>query len=339
MSWPQFWSRKGLVSLSLWPLSKLVCWEASRRLNRFRSQAPVKKSAATVIVVGNLVVGGSGKTPFIIWLAQALQAKGFKVGIISRGYGGQSDRWPQCVEEDSNPRQVGDEPLMLAKRLGCPVAVSPKRIEALQLLDQKSPCDVVISDDGLQHYALPRDIEVVLFDSIRGFGNRFCLPAGPLREPMQRLASVDFVVSNGEWPSIRRLKVDREKTFSMQLRPIEFCRVDDPQIRCDLNDFSGQEADAIAGIGNPQRFFDTLIDLNISCKGVAFADHHSYIEPDFDGFLPTKPLLMTEKDAVKCQPIAKRLERTNWWYLKIEPVCNEALVTKILQKISQAAKT
>ncbi|WP_319381541.1 tetraacyldisaccharide 4'-kinase, partial [Thiomicrorhabdus sp.] len=287
---------------------------------------------------GNLVVGGSGKTPFIIWLVQALQAKGFKVGIISRGYGGQSDRWPVCVEKDSDPRLVGDEPLMLAKRLGCPVAVSPKRIEALQLLDQKAPCDVVISDDGLQHYALPRDIEVVLFDSVRGFGNRFCMPAGPLREPMQRLSSVDLVVSNGEWPSIRRLKTERGKSFSMQLQPVEFRRVDNPEIRCDLTAFSGQAVEALAGIGNPQRFFDSLMDLGLLCQGVAFADHHAYIEPDFDGFSSTKPLFMTEKDAVKCQAIAKRLKRTDWWYLKVEPVCDEALVTRVLQKISQAVK-
>ena len=196
MSWPKFWEKNQWQSLLFLPLSKLVCWEASRRLRHFENSPPSKQTQAIVVVVGHIVVGGTGKTPFIIWLAKQLKSYDLTVGIISRGYGASQPNWPHWVTKDSLASECGDEPLMLAKQTDCPVAVSPKRVEALSLLNEKASCDVIISDDGLQHYALARDVEVVLIDAKRAFGNGLCLPSGPLREPLSRIEKVDFTVWN-----------------------------------------------------------------------------------------------------------------------------------------------
>lgn len=312
MSWPAFWRERNWKTQILRPLGALVCWEAKRRLEAFRKAPPERAGRALVIVVGNIVVGGSGKTPFILWLSRQLKQKGLSVGIISRGYGGKPANRPQEVNADSDPSQVGDEPVLLAKQLGCPVVVSPKRMEALKLIESRHQPDVVISDDGLQHYALPREIEIVLVDAKRRFGNGLCLPAGPLREPASRLEQVKYLVCNGG-------DCERPDSTTMQLNPSIFRSVADPARTRPVNAFSGQSVEAVAGIGNPARFFDTLKALQIQVHGRAFADHYAYRQDDFNFLTDEKPLLMTEKDAVKCRHLAKLRKNCNWWYLEVTP--------------------
>ncbi len=345
MSWPHFWMHKTWQTQLLWPLSKLVCWEAARRLKRFEISPPPRQTTATVIVVGNLVVGGSGKTPFIIWLTKALQAKGFRVGIVSRGYGGKSQTWPHRVTPKSDPVQVGDEPVLLAKQLGCPVAVSPKRLQAVQLLNEIESLDIIISDDGLQHYALARDIEVVLMDAERHVGNGLCLPAGPLREPMTRLSSVDFCVWNGlsENRSFPIAETGKLAHFRMALLPVCLRQVmnSDVMVELEVNKagrvtaFIGEQVEAIAGIGNPARFFNSLKTLGFEVKALAFSDHHAFQWSDFKALDSQKRLIMTEKDAVKCTELAKQHQQTNWWYLEVSPRCDDDLLTQILTKSKQ----
>jgi tetraacyldisaccharide 4'-kinase len=342
VSWPHFWIEKTWKTQLLRPLSKLVCWEAARRLARFKNSPPPIQTSATVIVVGNVVVGGSGKTPFIIWLTRQLQAKGLRVGIISRGYGGKLEQWPQLVTAKSDPVLVGDEPVLLAKQLGCPIAVSPKRPEAIGLLNKVSPLDIIISDDGLQHYAMARDIEVVLIDAQRQFGNGLCLPAGPLRESLSRLQSVDFCIWNGLESAVDfSLSVPSTVLqYRMQLLPVRLRQVMDPEqvIELEFNetgqvsDFVGESINAIAGIGNPMRFFKSLNILGFQVNEHAFADHHAFQWSDFKPFDTQKRLLMTEKDAVKCIELAKRHQQTNWWYLEVSPECDDALINHLLKK-------
>lgn len=349
MSWPQFWTRKTWQSYLLFPLSKFVCWEAARRLRHFEDlqvKSNTRQTPATVVVVGNVVVGGTGKTPFIIWLTKQLQQQGLKVGIISRGYGAKSNTWPVWVDSNTQASQCGDEPLMLFKQTGCPVAVSPKRVEALDLLNQKAECDIIISDDGLQHYALQRDIEVVLIDAQRVFGNGWCMPAGPLREPLDRIAKVEFTVWNGlQTPKdIPKLAVEQKAASTMQLKPHRFCSVGNPQntlsIEAFIEKYPHQSVVAMAGIGNPKRFFETLSQLGFEVKGHEFADHYAYQADDLERLLMTtneqtdvKPLIMTEKDAVKCTEFAG--QQSDWWYLQVEPECDQSIVDEIVYSHQQ----
>lgn len=246
-----------------------------------------------VIVVGNLTVGGTGKTPLVIWLVETLRRAGFTPGVISRGYGGAS-RQPQEVHADSDPRQVGDEPLLIHRRTGCPVFVAPRRAAAAHALLARRPVDLLISDDGLQHYALPRDLEIVVLDGVRRLGNGRLLPAGPLREPPARLATVDFVVCNGgeprpgEWPMML-VGVEAVHLVSGERRP--------------LTAFAGIKPVAMAGIGHPERFFAHLRGFGVDVEAVVLPDHHVFTRGDF-AFPPRSVILMTEKDAVKCRDLA-----------------------------------
>ncbi|HHT00790.1 MAG TPA: tetraacyldisaccharide 4'-kinase [Thiomicrospira sp.] len=343
MSWPQFWIKKQWQTILLLPLSKLVCWEATRRLNQFQSSPPAHQTTAKVIVVGNVVVGGTGKTPFIIWLAKGLQAKGLRVGIISRGYGANNKKWPYWVTSDSRAEECGDEPLMLFKQTGCAVSVSPKRVEALELINKKSKCDVIISDDGLQHYALARDIEIVLIDAQRQFGNGYCMPSGPLREPIRRITKVDFTVWNGlkAEQDIPQMEVAQSNPSKMALNPICFRMVGWPEIQLSIDEFMQKYANksvlAMAGIGNPSRFFETLETLHLKVDGIAFDDHCAYQKTDVEKVLKhttrpieEKPLVMTEKDAVKCRQFAE--SEKHWWYLEVASECDENIIKEILQR-------
>ncbi|PLA73599.1 tetraacyldisaccharide 4'-kinase [Hydrogenovibrio sp. SC-1] len=332
MSWPGFWTQSPTQSWKtalLWPIGKLVCGVAALRLRRFNKrrvmQATARQTVAQVIVVGNIVVGGTGKTPFIQWLGKQLAAQGLRYGVVSRGYGGQSSSWPQWVTEHSDPKMVGDEPVLLVSTLGCPMAVSPKRTEAIALLESKYELDVIISDDGLQHYAMARDVEIVMMDAQRLLGNGLCLPAGPMREPKKRLAMVDFVVWNGGDAS----DLVAESSSVMQLTPHQFRSVANPKMVLPAISFKADKVNAIAGIGSPKRFLKTLNDLGVESDFKAFDDHYQFSPADFAGFDHTKPLLMTEKDAVKCRAFAQ----ANWWYLELKPVCPEGLMHQILQKI------
>ncbi|MEW5823591.1 MAG: tetraacyldisaccharide 4'-kinase [Pseudomonadota bacterium] len=292
MRYPAFWARRGLLARLLWPLSRLYC--AIARLRRAQAMAGARSSQGVgvpVVVVGNISVGGTGKTPLIGALVEALRARGFHPGIVSRGYGGRVGPQPRPVLPDSRAEQVGDEPRLLAQSTGVPVWVHPDRVAAVRALLAAYPaCDLILSDDGLQHYPLARDVELAVVDGLRRLGNGWCLPAGPLREGPERLKSVDAVVCNGGRPA--------PGEYFMQLQPFQARRLCDGVVR-PLSDFAGRSLHALAGIGHPERFFQSLRDAGLTLQTHAFPDHHAYTRADLalpgDG-----PLLMTVKDAVKC---------------------------------------
>lgn len=288
-----------------------------------------------VVIVGNVSVGGTGKTPTVLGLVKLLQQAGYQPGIVSRGYGG-SGPFPALVSAESNPQQCGDEPLMLAKLSGVPVAVAPQRAQAVALLLETNPVSIIISDDGLQHYALQRDLEIAVVDSARGLGNGWRLPVGPLRESGRRLRSVDWVVVNGAAPERvhsfgSQLALKREQSFhkmvAMQLQPTGWFRVMDQR---EIDTPTGEDALAIAGIGNPERFFNELTEQGIDLQETrVFPDHYQYQATDFYSVGNETPILMTEKDAVKCAPFA----RPHWYYLQVAARFSSHFETEFLARI------
>jgi tetraacyldisaccharide 4'-kinase len=255
-----------------------------------------------VIVVGNIAVGGTGKTPLAIALVDALRERGLRPGVISRGYGGNA-RGAIQVDAQSDPALVGDEARLIFDATSTPVAVGRKRVEAGRLLLQDGGIDVLIADDGLQHYPLCRDVEIGVIDGARRFGNGRLLPAGPLREPLSRLASVDFRVCNGGTPQ------DGEVPMTL-VGDTAFALTDARQRA--LRDFAGKRVHGVAGIGNPQRFFARLREAGIDVIEHAFADHHAFVPAELD-FGDEAPVLMTDKDAVKCAAFA----RPHWWRVPV----------------------
>lgn len=286
MRMPAFWLRGGLPALLLAPLGWLMALIVLLRRRLYRhGLRRSERLPVPVIVVGNIFIGGTGKTPLVIWLCQRLQALGHRPGIVLRGYGGRAEAWPQRVQADSDPELVGDEAVLLARQAAVPVAAGPQRAQAAALLVEAG-CNVIISDDGLQHYALARDAEIAVIDASRGLGNGRCLPAGPLREPRQRLASVDLIIANGGASS---------------LTPYSFELVPEPLQP--LHSAAGAApkqgpVHAVAGIGNPQRFFDQLRRLGFEPIEHPFPDHHRYRVDELN-FADELPILMTAKDAVK----------------------------------------
>jgi tetraacyldisaccharide 4'-kinase len=276
-----------------------------------------------VVVVGNITVGGAGKTPLTLWLARELQRRGRRPGIVSRGYGSGA-REPGPVSVDSGPEEVGDEPLLLARRSGVPVWVGRDRAATARALLAAHPAvDVILCDDGLQHYRLGRDAEVAVFDG-RGAGNGWRLPLGPLREPLSRLASVDAVVCNGGG------KVEAPvPSFPMALRAGNFHILAEPARVCTAQELKGKPLHAVAGIGDPERFFRTLEGLDLAFSRHPFPDHHAYRPGDLD-FGRDAVVLMTEKDAVKCAGFAAG----EAWVLPVEAEVPPALVDTLLEKIS-----
>ncbi len=273
-----------------------------------------------VIIVGNITVGGTGKTPLVIWLIEQLKQRGYIPGIISRGYGGSSSEWPMDVVPNSNPEDVGDEPVLIASSTQSPMIVDPDRLRAANYLIEKHACNVIVSDDGLQHYRLPRDIEIAVVDGERRFGNGYCLPAGPLREPQKRLAEVDFVVSN----SGNSKPNPNLNEVAMRIYIAEAVNLQDPSVRRALTSFDEEPVHAIAGIGHPARFFSMLQAYGLRLHEHAFADHQVYRSGDLE-FNDKIPVLMTEKDAVKC----RRFAQTHHWYVPLEvafePIFSEQL--------------
>lgn len=289
-----------------------------------------------VIVVGNITVGGSGKTPLVIWLVEQLRARGHCPGVISRGYG-RSDAAVAEVRPESPPWRVGDEPLLIARRSGCPVFVGTDRPAAARALLAAHPaCDVIVSDDGLQHYRLARDLELVLFDS-RGVGNGWPLPAGPLREPLSRVRCADVVIANGELPAELSARLDEYSVFAMALRGARFIRVGGEE-SVGADSLRGRRLHAVAGVGNPQRFFDQLRALGLAFEPHAFADHHVYRarELAFDG---AEAILMTEKDAVKCESLVDQLA-AELWALRVDAQLDPdpmPLIQQLLEKHHESA--
>jgi tetraacyldisaccharide 4'-kinase len=248
-----------------------------------------------VIVVGNISIGGTGKTPFTIWLVEQLRAWGWRPGVVSRGYGGRAPRYPFAVQADSDAAHSGDEPLLIAQRARCPVVVAPDRVAAARMLIDEHGVDIVVSDDGLQHYRLARDLEICVVDGRRGLGNGALLPAGPLREAPSRLAEVDLVIVNGgDWRCA--------DAVSMQLQSASLRRLVDGGTQ-PLSALRGRRVHAVAGIGDPSRFFAGLVAAGLQVEPHAYADHHRYRPQDL-AFGDDATVIMTEKDAVKCASFA-----------------------------------
>ena len=312
--------------LVFYPLSVLYRTLARVRKNQYLTgKKTVWKAPVPVIIVGNISVGGSGKTPLCIALVEHFKQLGYKPGIVSRGYGAQTSDFPRAVLIDDNPADVGDEPLLMARRTGCPVIIDPDRVSAAKFLLEQYDCDLLISDDGMQHYALGRDIEIAVVDSTREFGNQHCIPAGPLREPIERLDQVDFIVYNGQLTTIGN---NRSKTFSMELEPDLLVALDGKQ-SCKIDQWQGSKTvHAVAGIGNPQRFFTTLTNLDYEVSGHAFADHHAFSAADFSSMVK-QPVIMTEKDAVKCN--SEWLE--NGWFLRVSAELSDGFFPALEQKL------
>ncbi len=294
------WYRASPPPAWLQPLSRLYAWISNRIATS--KKAAARHLPVPVIVVGNIAIGGTGKTPVTLWLVQELLRQGRRPGVVSRGYGGVGP-FPREVSPESPTGACGDEPVLLAARSEAPVVVAPDRVAAAQLLLQQYPqTDVLICDDGLQHYAMARDFEICVVDASRGFGNGWLLPAGPLRELPERARGVQLLLVNGG--DARSYGAQAER---FDLRIIEAINLQSGESR-PLASFAGGEAASIAGIGNPQRFFDALRSAGLSTDEHAFPDHYIYRAEDLF-FAGDAPLLMTEKDAVKCQAFAQ----PNWW--------------------------
>ena len=298
------------------PLSWLFCAAVWLRRRAYRiGLLRAHRLPVPVIVVGNISVGGTGKTPLVVWLVGHLSRAGFRPGVISRGYGGDAESGPRRVQADSRPESVGDEALLITRRTGCPTVVSVDRPAAARRLLNETDCNLIVSDDGLQHYALERDVEIVVIDGRRRFGNGHCLPAGPLREPPGRLAEADMVVCNGDPPG-REYRMDMQQGGAINLV--------DPLTTARLADFAAGPVHALAGIGNPERFFALLRWHGLKVTEHAFPDHHPYTRADLppdDG----RPVLMTEKDAVKCEPFAER----RLWFVPIDAVPDRRFIHRL----------
>lgn len=281
----------------LLPLTGLFCLLGA--LNRWRQQRQQIIHPVPVVVVGNISVGGTGKTPLVIWLVEQLRALGFNPGVVSRGY-------------KRNVGEIGDEPLLIMQRTGVPLAVDRNRNQAISHLLQQHACDLIIADDGLQHYRMGRDVEICVVDGQRRFGNGFCLPSGPLREPVSRLASCDFVVINGE-----NMQVQGDTLVNLVTNEAK-----------PLREIAGQRVHVVTGIGNPQRFISSLQKVGVQVLPHVYPDHHAFIaeELHFDDDLP---VLMTEKDAVKCRQFAAK----NCWYLPIEAVLDNEFAQTLLTRL------
>ncbi|WP_346839969.1 tetraacyldisaccharide 4'-kinase [Microbulbifer sp. SAOS-129_SWC] len=311
------------------PLSALYGAVSQRRRDASRDNPPAPLPVP-VIVVGNITVGGAGKTPLVAELARWLSERGRTPGIVSRGYGGRAKQYPYQVTAQSHPLESGDEPLMLHLLTGLPVMVSPHRAEAARALIDYHNCDVILADDGLQHYQLWRSMEICVVDGQRGLGNGKLLPRGPLREPLDRLNSVDLVVANGEPEAHVRAQCGDALQYTMTLQPSAWHQFNLDQTST-LKLTSGPEpgpVHGVAAIGNPQRFFRELHQLGYRVTEQAFADHHQFSaqELHFDG---ETPVIMTMKDAVKCRDFWQ----SHWWALEVRAQLPDLFYQKVHQHL------
>jgi tetraacyldisaccharide 4'-kinase len=301
---------------------------ALRRRAYRRGWLRVERLRVPVVVVGNLTVGGTGKTPLVLWLAQSLVGRGLQPGIVSRGYGGEHVRSRMRVKPDSDAGVVGDEALLLARRSACPVAIGADRAAAARLL-LEAGVNLVIADDGLQHYGLGRDVEIVVLDGQRGFGNGHCLPAGPLREPVTRLAEVDAVVVHAH-DSGATVRMPGAMAMQMRARGVLPLAGGDERT---IESFAGQRVHAVAGIGNPERYFAWLRSRGLDVVPHAFPDHARFRREDID-FGDGLPILMTEKDAVKCA----RFAGPEHWYVPVDAVLDAADAERLCALVMRAVE-
>jgi tetraacyldisaccharide 4'-kinase len=310
------------IIILLLPLTALFWLLSAVRRALFRLH--IKTSVdipAIVIVVGNISVGGNGKTPLVVYLAKRLRQEGYYPGVLSRGYGGKNARYPLSVDHISNVDLVGDEAILMRTHINCPLVVDPIRPRGAMELAKKHKCNVIICDDGLQHYALNRDVEIIVMDGQRLCGNKLLLPAGPLREGLWRLDTVDFLVLNGG------LITNGE--YLMSLESGKLINVKYPNKSLSINDLNSSVT-ALAGIGNPQRFFSLLEKKQVKLKKqISFVDHHAFSKKD----IPSGIVIMTEKDAVKCTQIA----HDDCWYLPVSARLTAQFESQLLQKLKQVA--
>lgn len=322
----RIWSGESPVWRLLLPLSWLYGLVSG--LIRLSYRLGLKKAwraPVPVAVVGNLTAGGNGKTPVVIWLVEQLRQRGIRVGVVSRGYGGKAASYPLLLSKQTSTAEAGDEPVLIFQRTGAPVAVSPERREAVQALLHAHDLQLIITDDGLQHYKLARDKEIVVIDGERRFGNGWWLPAGPMRERASRLRSVDAIIVNGG--------VAQAGEIPMRLQPglaINLCSGE----RRDVASFDNVVA--MAGIGHPPRFFATLESCGVlPVKTVALADHQALTQASVSALAnPQQTLLMTEKDAVKCRGFAE----ANWWYLPVDAIMTDERAQQLLTELVTLAQ-
>lgn len=324
----RIWSGKSPLWLVLLPLAWLYgLVSGAIRLSYQLGFRKVWRSPVPVVVVGNLTAGGNGKTPVVIWLVEQLQLRGIRVGVVSRGYGGKAESYPLILNPDTSTSQAGDEPVLIYQRTGAPVAVAPERSAAVKALIEHSHPQIIITDDGLQHYALARNKEIVVVDGVRRFGNGWWLPAGPMRERAGRLKSVDAVITNGG--------VAHPGEIAMQLQPGDA-----------VNLLSGERRPAstlenvvaMAGIGHPPRFFATLEQNGVTpVNTVSLADHQALTEEDVVKLAQEgQQLLMTEKDAVKCRAFVEG--HANWWYLPVDARLAQPQAEQLLQSLVELVR-
>lgn len=323
------WYRKSPWLYTLTPLSFLFGKLAARRRRQYHSgKKQCYQCSLPVIIVGNITVGGTGKTPLVIYLASQLKNAGYKPGIISRGYASNANSYPFRVSTNSAVREAGDEALLIAQNTQCPVVIDADRVAALKKLQTEFDCDVVISDDGLQHYALARDIEIVVVDGSRGLGNALLLPAGPLREPVARLHEVDYVICNGRLTAEFSVASSGIKPVPMDLKVRYLCNLKtEEKIEPSPSD-KHKKIHAVTGIGNPERFFNSLKSCGFDIIRHIFKDHHAFNKADLifnDGL----GIVMTEKDAVKCREFAS----SDCWYLKVEASLDRNFMDELINKI------
>ncbi len=306
----RFWYEGSKLQWLLFPLQLLLLLLVQFRKWLYHLGVKRQRQSETPVwVVGNITVGGTGKTPFITWLASYLKSQQVDLVIVSRGYGGHSRDYPLDVNSQTSAQQCGDEPKMLFNRLGVPVIVDPNRSRAVALASERYKPDIVISDDGLQHYAMGRVLEFCIVDAMRGFGNRMLMPLGPLREPVGRLKSCNYVVLNGHSDQLAH-----HANAAFSISPLELVNVQSGE-SIPINPSSRLPFDncyAICGIGNPSRFQQTLDQLQFDYELHEFADHYQYTASDFTR-MQDRAIIMTEKDAVKCRSFAGE----NWWFLKV----------------------
>ncbi|MBO68486.1 MAG: tetraacyldisaccharide 4'-kinase [Acidiferrobacteraceae bacterium] len=314
------WYQRTILSFMLLPLSALYGVVLTLRVAAYRCGLLKRANAGVpVIVIGNLTVGGTGKTPLTIALARYLRERGYSPGIVSRGYKGKAEAQSRLVNGDEDAGLVGDEPLLIRRETGCPVVVGRKRPIACDQLIAHHGVDIIISDDGLQHLSLERAIEIVVVDGKRLFGNRLLLPAGPLRETTKRLHSVDFVVRHGGLPYASEYTMRSQLEYAVNLHTGE---------RRDLNSFLDREIHAVAGIAHPVEFFRKLEDLGIRMIEHKFPDHHNYRKIDIEQLL-NKTVLITAKDAIKLVNYAGK----DWWSVPLIVDLNDYFLDNLLKKL------
>ncbi|HIF87852.1 MAG TPA: tetraacyldisaccharide 4'-kinase [Gammaproteobacteria bacterium] len=329
------WLKQAPWLHALWPLAWIFQVLSRYRQKMQRPASRPESHTVPVIVIGNISVGGTGKTPLLMALANHFLEQGIRPGIISRGYGGSTPDYPLAVTTATAVDICGDEALLMLQRTGCPVVVDPDRESALRRLLENESVDVILSDDGLQHYRLHRDIEIAVVDGQRLFGNHLCLPAGPLREPVSRLRSVDYIVVNAE---ANTELAELESATTMELIPRFLINLGNGEKRLFAGaPFSmGNKIQAVSAIGNPERFYQLLNTLPYQLEKFSFRDHHLFSESDFEdqGIDMQQPVVMTEKDAVKCRQFAK----PNFWYLSVDVKLQQEFLGPLLEQLEKLRK-